>query len=258
MFRLVCLGLIGVAVCGCKRVEEGSREPDRPERVVPGPMPPEMARWMPEGAERAWQGSWVTRLGIDRMRPRDAAVALQIAGEEATLFDGKDARKATFAIIAPCLVELTSFGGRVERPPVQMTSMISKETEFAISGGAVVAGNGWVGYRRGKAAIACRSSAVGAVFTLEEGGECIRWTQRTRTADWQGSPAKCAWKDEGGTSRLVITDDGKAETAEQAPIVLDAIGDLLEDDLFQDAVTRKAHTRAESFAEAKAAVTAAR
>lgn len=97
------------------------------------------------------------------MRPRDIAVALQIAGDEATLFDGKEERKATFAIIAPCLVELTSFGGRLERPPVLMTSTISEEPEFAISNGA-------------------------------------------------------------------------------ARIVLDAIGDLLEDELFQDSVARQAHT----------------
>jgi hypothetical protein len=247
--RLLSLGLIAVMACSSKAKEkEEPREPDLPPLEVPGDMPPEMARWMPPEAERAWQGGWISYVHLSPLQREGTDVALQIKGDELTAFDGKEERKMTFAVIAPCIAELTRNGERSEKHRVLITATISREIEFAIVRGALVPGHGWVGYRRGKAAIACRgNSSSGAVYTLDERGTCTRWEQWPRTSPWLGKPAACRWMEADGKPRLVIAHD-------KDEIALDAVDDLLQDEPFRDFVARYPHTRTATFVEAKVAV----
>jgi len=228
--------VVALAACGSKDHE--------PQIVmVTVPLPGELAQWMPPDVGSAWQGSWVSGLTFD-IRRDSGTTALQIDGNRAVVFDGTRERTMTFAVIAPCLAEFVEIESEDTRGSVAMTKTISREIEFVRARGRLEVGRGWLGYVRGKAAIACSNSAAdGAVYTLDERANCARWEQWPRTSPWQHTAARCTWSKRGGLDVLAIEHG-------QKHLELVADGEILRG----DDTLAIGQTRASTFADAKAAL----
>jgi hypothetical protein len=196
------------------------------------------AAWMPADAERAWQGAWASRLTL---RPEGAMsmegdpAALDIRGTTARVFDGTREHQLGFEITAPCEVQ---FSRVFEDGAMKGTAYYG--VQYVIRDGALVAGHGAAGYRRGRAAIVCARG----IHVLDASGACTSWE---RLATWRERPETCVWSREDGKDVLTIgTGDWAIEVA--------ADGDLLVDEQFRHDMAGGVHRRAVDYADAMRAV----
>ena len=199
-------------------------------------LPPELAAWMPKDAQQQWNGAWASRLTMRTSGTISMAgdpAAIQIDGDKATVWDGKEEHHLGFQLAAPCEAKFS------DKKPDGATYYYSKQ--FVIAGGALQAGEGAVGYRKGKSAVVC---AVSAVYTLDDAGTCKKWMHMF---DWKSDPATCKWSSEGGKDVLTV---GEGDFANK----LSADGDVLEDDQFRDLVKEGLHVRAKDYNDAKAKI----
>lgn len=252
-YRLAAVAVAAVvAACKSDRGDSGERKAAPP--VVAADLPAELARWMPPGAARSWEGAWLSRLQIfegARDADDEGLTALEFRGTDATLFDGERDRALGFAIVAPCLAEFTETSAEtrsVSGRPVEITGTVSTEIEFVIIAGTLQAGNGWAGYRDGGAAIVCRNrSAQGGVYTLDEAGACAEWVQPSPPSAWQKRPASCGWSVQDGVDVLTIKENDR-------DVVLVAAGDALMDDMFRTSIETTPLVRVKDLATAKDAM----
>jgi hypothetical protein len=167
--------------------------------------------------------------------------ALDIKGDGAKGFDGKKEYPLGFEVDTPCSVTISE--PITEGSLKGGTSFHTKQ--FVVKGGKLLAGEGSVGMRKGKAAVVCGISVD--VTTLDDKGACKAWSKRF--GKWEGKDQKCAWSQKDGKDVLTI---GEGEW----PKVLTADGDILMDSQFADDVERKKHVKAASYDEAKNTVIA--
>jgi hypothetical protein len=245
MKRWFMIGVIGVTcAAGCKK-KEATTGGGGSAGAVSG-MPKEIAAWMPKGAAEAWQGAWNSRLtlyqgGGGTMSLAGNPAAIEIKGDKATVWDGKAEHQLEFAVDSPCTVafkyEITEGGMKGGIATVRKDYVLGAD-------GKLVVGDGAVGYRKGKAAVAC---TVDGVHTLDDKGTCLVW--KDRFGKLESAPATCTWSSDGGKDLLTIgTGDWSSK--------LYAEGDVLQSEQFARYVEEGYHARAKDYAEAKAAVTA--
>lgn len=204
-----------------------------------GDMPAEFSAWMPKGATEAWAGAHSSRLmygGGSTMSMAGNPVALQITGGTAKVFDGNKEAELEFAIDSPC--------GVVFREKGKDGSTRYYHKNFLVRDGKLLAGDGAVGYRKGKTALVCTSGMDG-VFVVDDKG-CKAFRQRFGDK-WESEAKKCAWSSENGKDVVTL---GEGDWARK----LVADGDYLISDQFSDEA--KLHAKAASYDEAKASVTA--
>lgn len=239
--------LAWVAMVGCKSKDDdkaAGASAAKPNEPTGGDaeLPDELAGWMPKDASQLWQGAWSTRLTLRTSGSMSMAgdpAAIEVHGDKATVWDGVAEHAVGFAMRGPCSADFAVT--RTEGAAV-MTS--HHEKRFAVRGGALeVGGDGAVGYRRGKTAVAC---AVDGVYVVDASGACKLWS--LSLGKWAGKPATCEWKTADGKDVLSVGRD-KSWTTD-----LVADGDALASDQFRDEV--KLTTRAKDYAEAKAKVSA--
>jgi hypothetical protein len=115
---------------------------------------------------------------------------------------------------------------------------------FLVRDGALQAGDGAVGYRKGKTAIVC-SGGMDGVFVVDDKG-CKAWRQKFGDK-WEAEDKKCAWSSDGGKDVLTL---GEGNWARKVT----ADGDYLISDQWADEA--KLHAKTASFDEAKQQVTA--
>jgi hypothetical protein len=235
----IAIALVAAA-CGGKKeegkaTEGGGGEKDKPASGADA----EFAAWAPKGAAEAWNGAWSSRLTWGgkkgSMSMAGNPVAMQIAGGKAKLFDGTKEAELDFEIDSPCSV---AFKEKVDGG----TQSFSKT--FLVRDGALQSGDGAVGYRKGKTAVVCTSGMDG-VYVVDEKG-CKAW-RRKFGKELESEAKKCAWSTADGKELLTLG-EGDWSTKVYAD------GDYLVSDQFKDAA--KLHTKAASYDEAKAAVTA--
>jgi hypothetical protein len=240
----IAAGLTFVAIAGCNKKSATG------EAAEGGP-PPGVAAWMPKDAAAAWEGAWVSRMRLHSSKKSYSSmagdpVALEIKGGKVTAFGGDTDQQLTMSFVTPCVAQF-------EEPITEGsmkggTSFVS--TTFLVENGALVTGDGTVGYRKGKTAVVC--SGADKLYLLDDKGTCKYWKKEFR--DWQAWPdAKCTWSQKDGKDVLTV---GEGESAD----VLTANGDLLATDSFREDSKRIQekgyHVKAKDFADAKAQVTA--
>jgi hypothetical protein len=208
-----------------------------------GNMPSELGDWTPKGAVDAWQGAWTTRMNLSEMiRMGDFVVALDIKGEGAKAFDGKTEYPLGFEIDSPCTA---SFKQAITEGSLKGGTS-SHTKQFVIKDGKLLAGEGAVGMRKGKAAVVC-TIGMDSVHTIDDKGACKKWSN---TFDrWSSKDQKCAWTTENGKDVLTVGDGSWSHK-------LTADGDLLMDEQFADQVKKGTHAKAASYDAAKQTVAA--
>ncbi len=247
--RWMLIGLCAATCAACSKKTETSGGSGGGGTAGPSgesaSLPAEVAAWMPKGANEAWQGAWASRLTLRMSGTMSMAgdpAAIEIKGDKARVFDGKTDHELGFAIDSPCTVVFKQ--AITEGSMKGGSSMHSKQ--FLLKDGKVVAGDGAVGYRKGKAAIACMSGRD-KLATLDDKGTCQTWS--TMFEKWEAKPTTCTWTTVDGKEVLTIgTGDWSTK--------LVAEGDLLQSDQFSDAVKQGLHVQAKSYDEAKASVSA--
>jgi len=234
--------VMALGACGKKSNDSGggSGGGDKPD--VDPDTPAEFTSWMSKDAATAWQGAWVTRMTLGKtMQTGRSFAALDIKGDGAKGFDGKKEYPLGFEVDTPCSVTISE--PITEGSLKGGTSFHTKQ--FAVKGGKLLAGEGSVGMRKGKAAVVCGVSID--VTTLDDKGVCKSWNKRF--GKWESKDQKCAWSQKDGKDVLTI---GEGE----GPKGLTADGDSLMDSQFADDVERGKHARAESYDAAKQTVIA--
>ena len=238
MKRWIAISLSLVALAGCKK-KDTAGEPS--SGGAPG------MSWLPADAHEAWEGAWVTRMHLqsDKKAYTTLAgdpVALEIKGTKVTAFGGDKDQQLALSFESPCSAR---FAETITEGSMKGGTSYTSKT-FVVENGALVVGDGEVGYRKGKAAIACTSGDD--VYLLDEKGTCTYWKKEFK--DWQKWPdAKCTWSQKDGKDVLAIGEGDRAD-------VLIATGDVLASESFRDDAKRGHHARAKDFADAKAQVTA--
>ncbi len=226
-----CALLLGLAACGGKKETAGNNPPPS----VDG-LPAELAAWHPKDALTAWQGSYTTRMALrDPLEAEE--VVLDVKGESAKGFDGTKEYPLGFSIIAPCIAAFEQ--AVTEGKMAGSTTTHAKQ--FVIKDGTLIAAEGGVGMRKGKAAIVCQYGAD-KIVTLDDKGTCKSWDD---DGTWTSKPIECAW----GT-----TEDGKQQLTVGTITTLIADGDLLFDARFRLQRDRKFHERHASYDAAKQAL----
>jgi hypothetical protein len=191
-------------------------------------MPAAVTAWMPTDPAKAWEGAWVTRLPPIGEARIGEPVALVVTGSSAAAFDGTN-YLLDFEVTAPCSATFLKDLGKGFRQRMTM--------QFVLRDGALFAGAGAAGYRRGTTAIVCMPDE--GTVVVDAKGTCTRY-RRT----WEGEDCRAAWSRRDGRDVLAI--DG------ERPISLVADGELLRSDQFAEAAAL--HGKAESFAVAVATV----
>lgn len=212
-----------------------------------GAKPAAFGAWSPKGASMAWQqGAWISRLTLRTSGTISMAgdpAAIEVKGDQAKVFDGKEEHTLGFSIDSPCTVAFTKT--LTEGSMKGGTQTISKNFLVA-DGGKFLVGDGAVGYRKGKTAFVCATGDVDFV-ELDDKGACKGWKQKFE--EWEEKPVKCEWIDKDGKEALKI---GEGDW----PMTLVADGDLLQSEQFAQMVKENYHQPAKSWDEAKAAVSA--
>jgi hypothetical protein len=189
--------------------------------------PGDMDEWMPKEAIGAWQGAWLLQLVDDGPR-----VAVNIAGDKATIFDGKDEKQVAFEIIEPCAVALGEH-----------------ELQFLIRAGKILIGRGAAGMRKGDKAIVCGDGrdpgAPEEGVYLVTGNKCQTW-KRDKGA-WNWRTGVCVWANARGDDLLDVGTEHYSSTV----IVK---GDFLEEKHFT--ASAKGNSRATTWDAAKTMATA--
>lgn len=207
-----------------------------------GNFPPEMSGFAPAGASDAWQGAWTTRMNLsDAIKLTDGLVALDIKGDGAKAFDGKQEIPLGFELDSPCTATF--------KQPITEGAMkggtSSHTKQFVIKDGKLLAAEGSAGFRKGKAAVVC-TIGMDAVHTIDDKGACKKWSNMFDR--WSGKEEKCAWSVEGGKDVLTVGDGTWAHK-----VIAD--GDLLMDEQFSEQVKRGVHAKQASYDAAKQALT---
>jgi hypothetical protein len=167
--------------------------------------------------------------------------ALDIKGDGAKAFDGKTEIPLGFELDSPCTA---SFKQPITEGAMKGgTSTHTKQ--FLIKDGKVLAGEGAVGMRKGKAAIACMIG-MDKLATLDDKGVCKSWSNMLDK--WSSKDTTCAWSNEGGKDVLTI---GTGNWSKK----LIADGDFLMNEQFADEVKKESHKKMASYDAAKQAVT---
>lgn len=202
-------------------------------------LPAAVAAWMPKDAKQLWQGAFSTRLTLKTSGAISMAgdpAALQITGDKVRAFDGTTEHALDLELDSPCTVGF--------KKPISEGAMkggvVTFPKKYAIQGGKLLVGDGAVGYRKGKAALACTTDGV---HVLDESGACKAWDKRF--GKWESKDATCAWQQADGKDVLVV---GTGDWATK----LVADGDLLMTDQFRDEVPKT--VVAADFEAAKAAL----
>ena len=190
-------------------------------------MPAEFQSWDVASRAKAWQGAWVTEQSLG------FPTALEVKGTQLTTWDGKAEKHLEFELESPCSAKL------IEKQNGGESSTIS---HFTIKNGALVAGLGDAGSRKGKAAIACVSNQI---FTLDDAGTCLAWS--SDFGRWKSEPGKCGFAQKDGKDVFTATANGSEST-----LVID--GDAM---MSQQLATSSAKSYPD-FAAAKAARDAAK
>jgi hypothetical protein len=190
--------------------------------------PVDMNTWMPKDADKAWQGPWLLHL-VDE----GPLVGVNVAGDQATIFDGKQETQVAFKIIEPCAVAIGTH-----------------ELQFLIRDNTVVIGRGAAGMRTGEKAIVCGDGRD--PDAPEEGVYLVtknRCTTHKRDAQgvWGYRNGVCVWANARGDDLLDVGTEHYSSTV----IVK---GDFLEERNFT--ASAKDNRRATSWEAAKTMVTA--
>ena len=238
--RWIAVALLAAAF-GCKK-KEGDGGGGGGEASS---LPAEISAWMPAGAADAWQGSWSSRLTLrtgGMMSMAGDPAAIEIKGDKAKVWDGTKEHDLGFAVDSPCSV---TFKQTITEGSMKGgTSSHSKQ--FLIKDGKVIAGEGAVGYRKGKAAVVCMIG-MDKLVTLDDKGACKSWSNMFDK--WNSKDTTCAWTSIEGKDVLTVgTGDWSTKVF--------ADKDLLQNEQFSDFVKQGLHTQTKSYDEAKAAVTA--
>jgi hypothetical protein len=230
------IGLI-VVVAGCGGSKEGGGG-----GAVASNMPDEVGSWMPKNATDVWQGAWSTRLNLSgKMSMSSPPAALDIKGDGAKAFDGKTEHPLGFEIDSPCTV---AFKQPITEGAMKGgTSTHSKQ--FLIKDGKLLAGEGAVGMRKGKTAIACMIG-MDSLATLDDAGKCKSWSHMMDR--WSSKDTTCKWSNEGGKDILTV---GTGNWTSK----LIADGDLLMNEQFADEVKKESHKKMASYDAAKQVAT---
>ncbi len=184
------LSLVSLATLttGCKKGAGGGGAAD---------LPAELSPWMPKDASAAWQGAWATRLTVTtgmQMSMSSNPAAVEIKGNDATVYDGKTEQKLKHVITSPCTATYS----------ITKDGTTNKfDRQFVVVGGKLLVGEGAAGYRKGKAAVVCTTGMDGVV-TLDDKGDCKKWSDFMDR--WQSKPEKCAWSQVDGKDMLTIGD----------------------------------------------------
>ncbi len=247
--RWIAIGLWVATGAACSKKPEPTGGSESSGGGAPadakGAMPAELAAWMPKGAAEAWNGAWAGRLtlrtsGVISMAGDPAAI--EITGSKARVFDGKTEHALGFAVEAPCIATFTL--AITEGAMKGGTSGHTKK--FLVKDGTLLAGDGAVGYRKGKAAIVCQSGAD-AIATLDDKGVCKTWSKMFDK--WKSQDATCVWSTVNGKDLLTVGTGDWAST-------LIADGDLLQNEQFAQSVKEGLHVKAASYDAARETVTA--
>jgi hypothetical protein len=239
MKHLMFAALIA-AGCGGKKDDGGGGggTTDNGKDPAASGLPAELSGWMPANAKDAWQGAWSTRMTLRETKTMSMAglpAALEVSGDKAKGFDGKDEHQLGFAVASPCTASFTQqIGGG---------ATASHTKTFLIRDGKLQVGEGAAGYRKGKTAIVCTPGMDG-IFVVDDKG-CVAWSKRFDK--WDSKPSECAWSSDGGKDMLSL---GKGDWARKVV----AEGDVLVSDQFVEET--KLTTKAGSYDEAKADVIA--
>lgn len=189
--------------------------------------PGDMDAWMPKDAVSAWQGAWLIHLVEE-----GPLVGVNVAGDKATIFDGKDEQQVAFKIIEPCAVAIGTH-----------------ELQFLIRGGKVVVGRGAAGMRDGDKAIVCGDGrdpdAPEEGVYLVTGNKCQTWKRDKGVWGWR--TGVCVWANARGDDLLDVGTEHYSSTV----IVK---GDFLEERNFTRSA--KNNAKATSWDAAKTMVTA--
>ena len=250
--RWIMIGMCAAIGAGCSKKTEpsggsaGSGGGGGDKAGAAAGMPAEIAAWMPKGANEAWQGAWASRLTLRTSGTISMAgdpAAIEIKGDKARVFDGKTEQELGFVIDSPCSA---SFKQAITEGSMKGgTSSHSKQ--FLLKDGKLLAGEGAVGYRKGKAAIVCMSG-MDKLVTLDDKGACKSWNMMFD--EWKSKDTTCTWSTVDGKDLLTVgTGDWSSK--------LVADGDLLQNEQFSDFVKQGLHVQAKSFDEAKATVSGA-
>jgi hypothetical protein len=188
----------------------------------------DMSTWMPKDAAAAWQGAWLLHLVDD-----GPLVGVDVAGDKATIFDGKAQTEVSFKIVAPCVVAIGTH-----------------ELQFLVRGGQIVVGRGAAGMRNGDKAIVCGDGrdpgAPEEGVYLVTGNKCQTWKRDAQGA-WSWRTGVCVWANARGDDLLDVGTEHYSST-----VVVK--GDFLEERYFTE--TAKTNSRATSWDAAKTMVVA--
>lgn len=246
------LGAAVLGACSKKEDRKPAEPAKQPEAAKPGPgertgsppdpraLPAALAAWIPASAKQAWQGAFASRLTVKTSGTMSLAgdpAAIEIRGDKVTVFDGTDEHELELVLDEPCtagfrkaITEGSMAGGAVTFPKT-----------YLVVDGKVLAADGAIGYRKGKAALACTSEGL---VLLDEKGACARW--KRRFGAWEAQPETCAWSEQ----------DGKEVLTAGAEKLYASEGDTLQSEQFRNELERGRHRSVKDYAEAKELVVA--
>lgn len=234
MMKTCMLVVAALAAVGCdKKPSESAKGEakagaapvsDALAAVLPKKAPPAFAAWDLPARAKAWQGAWVIEETLGSPR------ALEIKGAAATTSDGKTDKTLAFELESPCSAKL------IERGADGSTS--STTSHFTLKNGALVAGLGNAGARKGKAAIACVSDQI---LVLDDAGACTAWSNDF--GRWKSEPGTCAFAQKDGKEVFTAKTHGS-----DTELLVDG------DALLSTQLAGKSATKQADFAAAKAAI----
>lgn len=195
----------------------------------------DMGEWMPKDAAKAWEGAWLMRL-----TPDGPIVAVNVVGDKATIFDGREEKQVAFSVVQPCAA---AFG--------------ANEVQFLLRDGAakgrpatIVSGHGAAGMRKGDTAIVCGDGhdpdAPEEGVYLVTKNRCKTW-KRDAKGVWGFRTGVCVWANARGDDLLDVGTEHYSST-------LIVKGDFLEERNFTKSATQ--HRRATSWDAARTEVNA--
>jgi len=234
MKKLIASALLVVAVTACKKEEKGAGDkpgvaakseeaPDELAAVLPKGAPAEFAAWDLPARAKAWQGAWVSEASLGSPQ------ALEIQGAVVKTWNGKEEKTLAFELESPCSAKL------VEKSAGGSSSTTS---HFTLKGGALVAGLGDAGTRKGKSAVACISNQV---LTLDESGKCLSWS--SMFDKWSSEAATCGFATKDGKEVFTAKVNGM-----DTELLIDG------DALLSEQLSKKSAAKQADWTAAKAAV----
>ena len=193
-----------------------------------------MGEWMPKDAAKAWQGAWLLRL-----TPDGPIVAVNVVGDKATIFDGRDEKQVAFSVVQPCAA---AFGAN------EVQFLVREDAKGRLA--TIVSGHGAAGMRKGDTAIVCGDGhdpgAPEEGVYLVTKNRCKTW-KRDAKGVWGFRTGVCVWANARGDDLLDVGTEHYSST-------LIVKGDFLEERYFTKSATQ--HRRATSWDAARTEVNA--